>query len=89
MLPLPDGAQAGTNEGVEINNTGPKILTLEDGAYFSESQPEKSNIAPAAQIKVLLNSGVYVAHRLFNWIIFLQGPRERSKSQGGTEILLL
>jgi hypothetical protein len=48
MLPLPDGAQAGTNEGAEIENTGANILTLEDGAYFSESHPEKSNRAPAS-----------------------------------------
>jgi hypothetical protein len=39
MLPLLDGAQAGTNEGAEIENTGANILTLEDGVYISESQP--------------------------------------------------
>jgi len=44
MLPLPGGAQAGTNEGAEIENTGANILTLEDGAYFSEFQPEKSKV---------------------------------------------
>jgi hypothetical protein len=48
MLPLLDGAQAGTNEGEEIENTGANILTLEDGVYISESQPEKSNGAPAS-----------------------------------------
>ena len=47
MLP-PDGAQAGTNEGAEIENTGAKILTLEESAYISESRPEKSNRAPAS-----------------------------------------
>jgi hypothetical protein len=55
---LPDDTQAGTNEGVEIKNTGPKILTLEDGAYILESQPEKSNRAPAISDQAALNGGV-------------------------------
>jgi hypothetical protein len=58
MLPLPDGAQAGTNEGFEIENIGPKIIIFEDGAYILESQPKKSNRAPAISDQAALNGGV-------------------------------
>jgi hypothetical protein len=89
MLPLLDGAQTGTNEGAEIENTRANILTLEDGAYFQNPSQKSQIELPPAQIKMILNGGVYVAHRLLNQIMFLQGPRKRSKPQGGTEILLL